>query len=232
MKKIMLIVIAGIMCFSVIGKEFQVPVLTGRIVDKANVLSKEDIGYLEGLIKGFEANTKGQFAVCIVPSLEGEAIEQVSMKIAEKWKIGYKGKDNGILFVLAPNEREYRLEIGYGFEGALNDAKCGDIGRKLITPAFKEKQWAKGIGLAVQKCDYHISGKTTEELKTAEENSTNPWIIIVLVIVILILMFGKVIICGEDYFIGGSGFGGGSSRGGGFGGGGGSFGGGGFSGKF
>ena len=80
MKRFILFVIAGIICFSVMGKEFQVPTLTGRVVDKANVLSKEDIQYLEGLIKGFEANTKGQFAVCIIPSLKGESIEQVSMK--------------------------------------------------------------------------------------------------------------------------------------------------------
>lgn len=234
MKRLLINLCIGFLCICGFAKEFQVPVLTNRIVDTTNTLSKKDLEYLENLIKVFEENTKGQFVVCIVNTLEGLSIEQASMKIAEKWKIGYKGKDNGILFLLAMKEREFRIEIGYGFEGKLNDGKCGEIARTLIIPAFKENQWSKGIGLTIQKCDYYISGKTTEELKEAETKKVSGltvWLILIGVVLLFIFIMILDIESsdgGPRFFFGG----GGGSSGGGFSGGGGHFSGGGFSGKF
>lgn len=232
------IVFFGVGCDA--EENFSVPVLSGRVVDASKTtLSSKDIEELEQSIKKFEKTTGGQFTVCVVPNINGETIESASIKIAEKWKIGQKGKDNGILFLLSLKEREFRIEVGYGFEGKLNDAKAGDIGRKAI-PKFKNRRWKDGIKIIIVECSKAVSGKASEEIKN--DDQINAWVYAIAIIICLIL-FMLMATCGGGI----SGCGGGSgssykgggyssgSSGGGFGrfsGGGGSFGGGGFSGKF
>lgn len=216
-------------------KNFEVPALTGRVVDTANVLSNEEKTQIENAILNFEKNTKGQFAVCVVPNINGETIESASIKIAEKWKIGKKGEDNGIIFLLSMKEREFRIEVAYGFEGKLNDAKAGDLGR-LAIPYFKNKKWGEGIVVIVNGSSSILSGKQTiSQLKESEEDKIPLWVKIAVAIFIIIIFV--IIVTNSDRtgtYLGGSSYrgGGGYGGGGGFSGGGGSFGGGGFSGKF
>ena len=215
--------------------EFQVPALTGRVVDTAKVLSQKDKDRIENAILNFEKNTKGQFAVCIIPSLKNESIESASIKIAEKWKIGNKDKDDGIIFVLAMKERDFRIEVGYGYEGKINDARAGDLGRKAI-PEFKNKKWSNGIVIIINGCSDIIAGKKQNvNFKDKDENTDkNFWLRIAITVVCIILIF--IFVCNnhDECFIstGGGGYRGGGSSGSGFGGHGGGFGGGGFSGKF
>lgn len=233
MKKIalfffLIIVFLGVGCDAE-GK-FSIPTLSGRVVDASKTtLSSKDIEELEQSIKNFEKTTGGQFAVCIVPNINGETIESASIKIAEKWKIGQKGKDNGILFLLSMKEREFRIEVGYGFEGKLNDAKAGNIGRKAI-PKFKNRRWKDGIKIIIVECSKAVSGKISEEIKN--DDQINAWVYVIAIIIGLILFTLKATRRGGTS--GGGGYSSGSSGGGfgGFSGGGGSFGGGGFSGKF
>jgi uncharacterized protein len=216
--------------------KFEVPNLSGRVVDTTNTLSKEEISKIENAILNFEKNTGGQFAVCIVPEIPGETVESASMKVAEAWKIGNQGKDDGIIFFLTMKEREFRIEVGYGYEGKINDGKAGDIGR-LAIPKFKEQKWSEGIISIIDNCSSIISGKKTEEQLKAEEAEEVPtWIWIVLGIIAFLVIID---VCknGEDALICciflSSDFSSGSGRNsGGFRGGGGTFGGGGFSGKF
>lgn len=210
-------------------KTFEVPELTGRVVDKSGSISNSDKKEIENAILNFEKNTGGQFAVCIVPSLCNESVESASMKVAEKWKIGRKGSDNGILFFLAVNDREFRIEVGYGFEGKLNDAKAGEIGRKAI-PEFKKNNWKNGIVLIVDHCSGVISGKQTAKIENEESGGINKTLVIT--VIVLLVLFVLLSIIDGDFSVGG-GYSGGSYRsGGGYSGGGGGFGGGGFSGKF
>lgn len=239
MKKIFLLFISCICILTgcdVKEKKFEVPHLSGRVVDTTNTLSKEDISKIENAILNFEKNTGGQFAVCIVPEIPGETVESASMKVAEAWKIGNAGKDNGIIFFLSMKEREFRIEVGYGYEGKLNDGKTGVIGR-LAIPKFKEQKWADGIVSIIDNSSEIISGKKTEEQLANEEATQVPlWIWIVLGCIVLIILIDA---CknGEDSFIccmlSSSISSSSSSRSSsGFRGGGGGFGGGGFSGKF
>lgn len=217
-------------------KKFEVPKLTGRVVDVTNTLSEQDKKDIENAILRFEKNTGGQFAVCIVPEIPGETVESASMKVAETWKIGNAGKDNGIIFFLSMKEREFRIEVGYGFEGKLNDAKAGDLGRIAI-PKFKSKQWKEGIITIVSGSSDIISGnKTLEQIQEENEVHIPMWVYIMIGIIVFLVIID---VCknGEDALICciflSSDFSSGSGRSsGGFGGGGGSFGGGGFSGKF
>lgn len=239
MKKLILLAILSI---CLVGcddkKDFEVPVLTGRVVDTANIISKSEKEQIENAILNFEKNTKGQFVVCIVPNIHGETIESASMKIAEKWKIGKKGEDNGIIFLLSMEEREFRIEVAYGFEGKLNDAKAGDLGR-LAIPYFKDKKWGQGIIVIVNGSSSIISGKQTNiQLQNKDNEKEVPLFLKIFVIAILVIFI--IAMLAESGHSGngfgsshrGGGIGGGFSSGGGFSGGGGSFGGGGFSGKF
>jgi len=104
-----------------------VPKLSQHVTDLAGVLTPEQIATLEEKLKRFENETTNQVAVLIIPSLEGEDLEDFSIRVVEKNKLGQKGKDNGVLFLIAVQDRKMRLEVGYGLEGALADAVCYQI---------------------------------------------------------------------------------------------------------
>ena len=103
----------------------EVPALTGRIVDNAKIISSQDKMEISSYLKNLEDQTGIQIAVLTIKSLEGESLEEFSLRTAEKWKLGEKGKDNGALLLVALNERKIRIEVGYGLEERLTDTKCG-----------------------------------------------------------------------------------------------------------
>ena len=120
----------------------RIPALgTRRVVDEAGVLTQSEIDALTAQIDAYEAATKGQMAVLIIKTLHGDPIEDFSLAVAEKWKIGRRGEDNGVLLLMAIDDRVSRLEIGYGLEGVINDARAGDIlrGMSLYWPAYAQE---------------------------------------------------------------------------------------------
>lgn len=145
----------------------RIPALgTRRVVDEAGVLTQSEIDSLTAQIDAHEAATKGQMAVFIVQSLHGDPIEEFSLAVAEKWKIGWRGEDNGILLLLAMEERENRLEIGYGLEGVINDARAGDILRDM-TPFLRRGQYAKAISFAISSVSAFILNENGPEAPVA-----------------------------------------------------------------
>lgn len=122
-----------------------VPRLKGRVNDYAGMLSSATIQSLESELKGFEQTDSTQIVVLTVPSLEGEAIEDFSIRVAEAWKIGHKGSDNGAILVIAQKDRKMRIEVGYGLEGRLTDLVSGQIIRNVIAPEFKAGDYDKGV---------------------------------------------------------------------------------------
>ena len=208
-------------------KKFEVPQLTGRVVDTAAVLSEAEKSDIEKAVLAFEQNTGGQFAVCIVPSMYGETVESASMMVADNWKIGNRDKDDGIIFFLTMTEREFRLEVGYGYEGSINDAKAGDLCRRAVGD-FKAQHYGKGIVSIIDGCSLAISGKNAVEKMESDQPSATWFDIWIAPVVVLFWIIILLIRPGGGSFRGGGSFGGG----GGFRGGGGSFGGGGASGRF
>ena len=127
----------------------RIPALgTRRVVDEAGVLTQSEIDSLTAQIDAYEATSKGQMAVFIIRSLYGDAIEDFSLAVAEKWQIGWRGEDNGVLLLLAMDEHESRLEIGYGLEGVINDARAGDILRDMA-PYMRKAQFEKAISFVI-----------------------------------------------------------------------------------
>jgi uncharacterized protein len=136
-----------------------VPPLTARVTDLTGTLTKEQTASLEQMLQSFEARKGSQFAVLMVPTTEPEAIEQYALRVAERWKIGRKNVDDGAILVVAKNDRALRIEVGYGLEGALNDATASRIIREVIMPRFREGDFYGGINAGVDRMIRVIDGE-------------------------------------------------------------------------
>jgi len=115
------------------------------VTDKTGTLSSSQIQTLESKLNNFDKETSTQVVVWMISSLEGESLEEKSIEIAEQNGIGQKSKNNGVLLFIAKDDRKLRIEVGYGLEGALPDALCGQIIRKEIAPKFKLENYYEGI---------------------------------------------------------------------------------------
>jgi uncharacterized protein len=122
-----------------------VPYLTGRVVDEAGLLSAAARQRIEGRLAALESHTGDQVAVLVVPSLGGEPLERYSIKVAQTWKLGQKGKDNGVLLLIARDDRKLRLEVGYGLEPTLTDLQSREILDNVIRPRFREGDFDGGV---------------------------------------------------------------------------------------
>lgn len=122
-----------------------IPFLSGRVVDEAEILGEEARASLAEKLKAHEEKTGNQIAVLTIRSLEGSNIEDYAVAVFKEWKLGQAGKDNGVLFVVAPTERRMRIEVGYGLEGTLTDGTAGRVIRDVMTPRFREDDYAGGI---------------------------------------------------------------------------------------
>lgn len=131
----------------------------GFVNDFANVLSQETQAKLEGMLSAFEKSTTNEVAVVTLPSLDGEPVENVAVSLFKKWGVGKKGKDNGVLFLIAPNERKMRIEVGYGLEGAINDALAGRIMDEVVIPRFSAGDMDSGIAAGTLTIVKVISAK-------------------------------------------------------------------------
>ncbi|MBN1893778.1 TPM domain-containing protein [bacterium] len=145
-----------------------VPFLTGRVTDNAKILSAETNRSLTELLKAHEDSTGNQIAILTVPSLDGESIEDFTYRVFNEWKLGEKEKDNGILILVAPNDRAMRIEVGYGLEAVLPDGMAGDIIRNKMTPRFKEGDYDGGIAAGARAVVGILEGGNARELAAGE----------------------------------------------------------------
>ncbi|MBO9375350.1 TPM domain-containing protein [Sphingomonas histidinilytica] len=125
------------------------PVLTGRVTDEARLLPPAVARDIDQRLARLEAATGHQFVVLTVPSLRGQRIEDFGIRVGRSWGIGRKGIDDGVLLIVAPNERKVRIEVGYGLEKPLSDPLCATIIRDTILPRFQKSDMAGGISAGV-----------------------------------------------------------------------------------
>jgi len=121
------------------------PTPSHYVEDYANVINDSDERSLNGVLQELEQKTGTQYIILTVLSTGGLPIEQFSIELAEKWKLGQKGKDNGMLFVLAKNDRRWRFEVGYGLEGFITDQYCSRTGRDVLVPYLRKGDYSRGI---------------------------------------------------------------------------------------
>jgi uncharacterized protein len=135
-----------------------VPQLKTRVTDLAGILTADQIANLDSRLRSFEISDSTQLAILIIPSLEGEPIEDYSMRVAEAWKIGQKGRDNGALLLISMRDRMARIEVGYGLESNLTDARTSQIIRNEIALRFREGDYYGGIDAAVTAMIQSVRG--------------------------------------------------------------------------
>jgi uncharacterized protein len=133
------------------GEPRAVPPLATRVTDLTHTLGAEERAALDGKLADWEARTGNQLAVLIVPSTAPEAIEAYSIRVVEAWKLGKKGTDNGVLFLVAKDDRKMRIEVGYGLEGVLTDVTSRRIIAENVAPEFRENKYAAGINAGVDR---------------------------------------------------------------------------------
>lgn len=213
------------------------------VVDLAGVIKDDARAQLNGYLGELEQKTTAQMVILTVRSLDGEGIDEFTLRTAEKWKLGQKKKDNGVLMVVAIQERKYRFEVGYGLEGVLPDSFVGSLGRAYLVPNFRKGDYSAGISEAALAIVRTIAsnegvaitglpdrGENYEQYGGGAEYRISPLRGIILLAVLIVVMIFAIKhpgICILLFFSSGRG-GGGWSGGGGFGGGGdGGFGGGG-----
>ncbi len=151
--------------FFVAGAEVAVPPLVGRVTDQTATLTAEQKTALEQTLQAFEARKGSQVALLIVPTTAPETIEQYSLRVAEQWKLGRKKVDDGAILVVAKNDRALRIEVGYGLEGALNDATSKRIISDVITPDFRQGDFYGGIKAGIDQIIRVIDGEPMPEPK-------------------------------------------------------------------
>ena len=136
-----------------------VPRLAARVTDQTGTLSADQISQLEQRLQQFEAAKGSQVSLLIVTTTNPEAIEQYSIRVVEVWKIGRKGVDDGVLLVVAKNDRTVRIEVGYGLEGALPDASANRIIDEIIVPRFKQGEFFTGVSEGLDRIMKVIEGE-------------------------------------------------------------------------
>jgi len=188
-KKISAFTVLLILC-SITLFGLEVPSLKGRVNDYANIINSSTESEITSYLDSVENTTGIQIVVLTVPSLNGEDISSFSIKAAEKWEIGRRGHDDGALLVVALNEHQVRIEVGYGLEGKLTDAKCGLIIRNVMIPEFKNNNYSAGILKGVK----NIGGIATDNAElvsrsVSEDISSDSDIVGFLVTVFWIVVF-------------------------------------------
>lgn len=131
--------------------EFKVPTLTGPVMDEVGYLSRNDRQELMQLLYDFNKRGVAQVQVLIVPTLDGTPIEMASIAVTDKWKLGDAKKDNGVLFLIAADDRKLRIEVGQGLEGAIPDLTASRIVRDQVVPLFRARQFSAGIVLGTHE---------------------------------------------------------------------------------
>jgi uncharacterized protein len=219
------------------ARALDVPELRAHVNDLAGLLSDSERSALESKLSTHESATGQQFVLLMIPTLDGDAIEDFSIRVVEKWKLGQKKLDNGLLLTIAPNDHKLRIEVGYGLEGEITDAFSAGVIREVLTPAFRQGSYATGINAAFDLLLAKARGENVSPPKPSLRKQGSDLFSSLLPIlvfgVILTIMFSSGrrrrggIGRSGGFFIGGGGFGGGGGWGGGGGGGGGWGGGGG-----
>lgn len=152
---------AALLCFSVFTAfaEVAVPPLQARVTDLTGTLSAARIAELERQLAAFEAKKGAQIAVLMLPTVQPETIEQYAVRAFEQWKLGRKRIDDGVLLVIAKDDRKLRIEVGYGLEGALTDARAKQIISDDIVPQFKRGDFSAGVAAGVSRIMAVIDGE-------------------------------------------------------------------------
>lgn len=172
-RKLFVLIVAFFILITNVGMSFaaSLPQPAGYVNDFANLYSEEFRTTLEGNLKKFDEETGAQIAVVTIESLDGRDVETYAVDLFKSWGVGKKGKDTGLLLLIAKNERKIRIEVGYGLEPYITDGRAGEIIRRELAPDFKVEKYGDGTGKAIEKIQSIIR---TQDLAPPESSETAP----------------------------------------------------------
>lgn len=150
-----------------------VPALSGHVIDQTHTLTTAQQKQIEEALTAFELRKGSQLAVLLVPTTQPQTIEQYALRVAEQWQLGRTKVDDGAILVVAKDDRTVRIEVGYGLEGALNDATSKRIIEEVITPSFRQQDFAGGILAGLQRMMGVIDGEPLPA--TTRKSPQDPW---------------------------------------------------------
>lgn len=172
-----------------------VPALKGRVNDYAKIIRDSDEREIEEYLAGVEQASGIQLAVLTMPSLDGDDIASFAIKVADKWQLGDKEKDNGAILIVAYAEHDLRIEVGDGLEGSLTDAKCGLILRNVVVPEFKNGNYSVGIKKGVMNMGAIATGDesaVSRSVREGENSSSNDLVPVFAMLVWLIFVVSMI----------------------------------------
>ena len=183
-----------IFLFTLSAHALDVPKLQGHVNDYANMLSPSTKAELEKELTSFEQTDSTQIVILTIPSLEGKVLDEFSIKVAESWKVGQKGKDNGIIITVAKQEKKIRVEVGRGLEGKLTDLAAGRIVDLVIKPKFKRGDFDGGFVAGVHSLIDATRGefKADKNHLPKKKNGTHSFLTILIFGVIALLFIGSI----------------------------------------
>ena len=158
----------------VFAEDRPLPALTGRVVDETGTLTPQQRGALEAKLQAFEKSKGSQIAVMITGTTFPEPIEPYSIRVADAWKIGRKGVDDGLLIVVAKSDRVMRLEVGTGLEGAIPDATARRLIDEVFVPGFREGNFYEGLDAGIDRLIKVIDGEPLPEVSQSSAGRGNP----------------------------------------------------------
>jgi len=172
------------------GQDTQgIPQLTERVTDLANLLSPSEKNYLIGQLKALEERKGSQLAVLTVNTTKPETIEQYSIRIVDQWKIGRENVDDGVMLIIAKNDRKLRIEVGYGLEGAIPDAYAKRIISNIIVPHFRDGDYYLGVEEGVEAIIGLIDGEELPEVTSTSSSKNEKTIGLFYFLGIIVLIF-------------------------------------------
>lgn len=181
--KFLSFLVLAFFCFTFAVGALDIPEPTGHVVDLAGILTPEQKAAMEDRLVKLRSATSIEIAVLTIPSLEGEVLETYGERVFMSWGVGNKETDNGLLILVAKNDRKMRLEVGYGLEGVLPDGLCGRIIREDMAPYFKKGDYNGGINAALVRVMQASKGEYTVETPStassgSEEGTIDPRLIL------------------------------------------------------
>ena len=172
---------------------FEVPALQGPVMDQVGVMEPQKRQELSRILIDFNNRGKAQIQILIVPSLQGETIEQASIKIVDQWKLGDAKLDNGLLFLVAFEDRRMRIEVGQGLEGAIPDVLAKRIIADVVTPYFKARRYSDGIEAGLVQLMALVDQEFVEsrQIEAPAARGGKASIFVIFVLLMIIGFFGR-----------------------------------------
>src|SRR5574344_420579 len=194
--KIVFFIFAFFVIINCAYAEYVPPKPVGYVNDFADVISPKNKGIMQGYIKDLQEKTGAEVTVVTLKSLDDYPIEDVGLAIGRTWGVGQKGKNNGLLVIVAPVDRKMRIEVGYGLEGIINDAKAGEVRDEYMIPYFKKSDYSEGITNGTVKLvneiakGYNVTIKPNSRYTVSSQNEDTGFIVNIIILLLGLMAFG------------------------------------------